>query len=148
MTKKKIDMGRNKFDLEGMSRENRYKVPDGYFSDLNHRIMDRVARETASEEIGFGTVIRRLSGFAIGLSCMALLAVTGFYFTGSDAGQTEELSSTEYLMSMYDVTEYDILDVEEADRLSEENFAENVFAYLDTYGYGDYDIESLINTVN
>lgn len=148
MTKEKIDMERNKFDLESMSRENRYKVPDGYFSDLNHRIMDRVAEETASKEISFWTALRRLSGFTIGFSCMVVLAITGFYFTGSNSGQMEELSSTEYLMSMYDVTEYDILDVEEADRLSEENFAENVFAYLDTYGYGDYDIESLISTVN
>jgi len=135
-------MTRKKFNIEELPKENHYKVPEGYFSDLNHLIMERVQGENAQEKVGLGTVLGRLSGFAVGFACIALLAMAGYYFTGYKAQMKEESSVEDYFFSMYDVSIDDIIDIQDPESLSNAEFADAAMIYLDTYGYGDYGLES------
>lgn len=132
-------MQKDRIDIEKFSREHPYKVPDGYFSDLNHRIMDRVEEQIQSDEAGgVWSTFRRMGTFAMGFAVMVIMATVGYYFTGHQASQNEQLDEAYYLISMYDVTIDDILSVEQSDSLYNQSIAQAAIEYLDVYGYGYY----------
>ena len=138
-------MERKKINIEELPRGNSYKVPEGYFSDLNHRIAEKVESHEQAEGIGLGKTLRRLSGFAVGFAAMALMAVVGFYFTGYRAQQQEQMSMTteDFFFNVYHVTVDDILETGSRDSGSDADFVEAAYAYLDTFGYSSADIAEL-----
>ena len=141
-------MERSKIDIEKMPRENRYKVPEGYFSDLNHRIMDQVEAQQEAGSIGFGGALRRMVGVVGGFAALVLIAVTGFYFTGYQTRQAEIAMAGDYDVNLHYVTIDDIMEWDADDSEADARFVEAAYAYLDTYGYNSSDLVDIYNSTN
>lgn len=127
-------------NIEDLPRDNRaaYRVPDGYFSELNNLLRERVEQPAQG---GIWATFRSMATFAAGFVAMVVLAITGFYFTGHQAQNVEAEYDELYLTSLYDITVEDIISAEETtDSTSSRLFADAAIDYLDTYGYNLADL--------
>lgn len=138
-----------------LRHRNPYQVPEGYFSDLNNSIRARIAEQKGVDEVytvggirGWFQKAKGMAGFALTFSCLVMFAMVGYYFTGYQAQQRE--FENDPLLG-YTVHSEDIelllgndLDEEEGQAV----FAQAVTEYLDTFGYGFVDNETLSGTEN
>lgn len=133
----------NRIDIETLKRTQKgsYTVPEGYFSDLNHRIVTCVAQSEQAPS-GFWSIFSRAATFAGGFAFFVLLATVGYYFTGYQALQTELNDSNMVLLSLYDISDEEIMDLTLADASSDQLFTQAAVEYLSTYGY---DEQSLVD---
>lgn len=133
------------FNLEQQSRRSPYRVPDGYFSELNFKLNDIPTQSTYEHSWGGGAwrTFLRMGGFALGFGVFVVLASVGMRFITANVGDvdgvsgisstsstiiTSQASSSDIvtlesavyvddvaLISMYDITQDDILSVLESD---------------------------------
>lgn len=120
-------------NIEEIPRDRRagFRVPDGYFAQLNERVVTAATTEKPTRWATF----RSLTAFAASFAAMVMIAVTGYYFTGHKALNSEIEQDNLYLVSLYDIQLDEILAANEADELSSELFAEAAYNYLDLHGY-------------
>lgn len=130
------------FNLEQQSRRSPYRVPDRYFSELNFKLNDIPTQSTYEHSWGGGAwrTFLRMGGFALGFGVFVVLASVGMRFITANVGDASGISSTSNnaitsqasssdivtlesavyvddvaLISMYDITQDDILSVLESD---------------------------------
>lgn len=136
--------------MTGRNETSPYRVPDGYFSDLNHaircRVMEANEAETTYAARGIWGRMRGVAGAAGAFGCLVLLAMAGFYFTGYRA-QVKEADEADLLLGYTLYSE----DVESLATTLQEGtedngalFALEVKEYLSTYGSGTLDNETLL----
>lgn len=139
-------------------KQNPYRVPEGYFSELRNTLRERVAADVAAQLAPPPSLWQRVKGL-VGLSaafgCLVLFATVGYYFTGYKAQQREQMALqendiTEALLA-YQFYSEDLEALEqymtedpEAEAAAQAQFVDDVTAYLDTYGYGAY-LEAALN---
>ena len=145
-------------ETQNPRKQNPYRVPDGYFSDLRHTLRERIAADVEAQMASPPTLWQRvkgLVGFAAAFGCLVLFATIGYYFTGYQAQQPEQLALqqddvTEALLA-YQFYSEDLEALElymtedpEVEAQQQEQFAADVTEYLDRYGYGLY-LEAALN---
>lgn len=139
-------------------RHNPYRVPEGYFSELRNNIREQISADVAliqEPQVRLWVRVKSIAGFVAAFGCLVLFATIGYYFTGYQAQQresstTDEAVLAEALMSYQftteelEVLEQYVMDSPSVNASEEAQFAEDVTAYLDTYGYGAY-FEAALN---
>lgn len=133
-------MENRKHNIEELPRDNRasYRVPEGYFAELNNTLCERAEKPVQG---GLWATFRSLTAFAGIFAIMVIMAITGFYFTGHQAQQSEVEQDALYFTELYHVTTDDIIDAEmEQITGSGVLIADAAAEYLDTYGYSLIDI--------
>lgn len=99
---------KQKVDLSDNHLRSPYRVPDGYFSDLNRAIEARVANEYQVQPVGARRYLR-LAGFAVGFAAMVMGLTWGFRII-TDSMTSDQVSFDEsMILSMYDISSEDIL---------------------------------------
>lgn len=118
-----------------------YRVPDGYFNDLNHLIVEKAQMPAADNS--WSGALRRMIGFAGGFAFMVALAVGAFYLIsdGNPESVTQLTSQQNNLYDftqMYNVSEDDILEYylypTDSSELNNQQFAQAVDEYIQIYG--------------
>lgn len=114
-------MNKEKINITDRKIKSAYRVPDGYFSDLHHKIMLSTADQIQNEEFETGSTrgggwrrYFRLAGFAVSFAVMVVSFSWGFKVITErfDHNQSNNSYSTGYdlmLLSMYDITSNDII---------------------------------------
>lgn len=122
--------------IEDLTRDNRaeYRVPDGYFAELNRAIIDK-SEETVVSGSGAWTTIRSMLSFSASFAAMVILAITGYYFTGYQAKLSQSDDESFYMISLYGVTTEDIIQSQQDNSEQSSLFEESAIAYLTEYGY-------------
>lgn len=122
-------------NIEELKRDTRagYKVPEGYFSELNHKI---VATSQQTAQGGAWATLRSMTSFVMSFAVMVVIAITGYYFTGHQAQTQEYEDENYYMISLYDISTEDIIQAQELDSDTKNSqFADAAIDYLTTYGY-------------
>lgn len=129
--------------IEDKKRDNRagYRVPDGYFSELNHKVIDQAAAQ--SHSVKRMPAVRSMLSFVAGFAVMVMMAITGYYFTGHQAQNNEQEQDNFYFVSLFDVEVEEIIYAQET-ATDQHNalLADAAYEYLTTYGYDISDINS------
>lgn len=133
-----------------MDNRNPYKVPEGYFDELNAKILQQtigtnggakwsVEFNPKKKSEGRGESFRSFMGFAAGFAIMVGLAWGGFYLMlGGEAQSSGDDMVNELLYSSTSESIYEAFEESDED---EDLFAEAVIEYVDMYGIDE--IESL-----
>lgn len=132
-------MDKKPHSIEDMPRDNRgaYRVPDGYFSQLNHQLKEAPLQPVQG---GVWATVRSMFAFVGSFAVMVVMAIVGFYFTGYQAQTNETTVDELYLFSLYDISDEDIMDSDDSSIVNSQIFADAAIDYLDTYGYNLTDI--------
>lgn len=128
-------------------KTNPYKVPEGYFRDLKYSIVEKAEQMQAEADAAaaarprWRVELRSASVFAASFAAVAVLAITGYYFTGYKAQQTELMADgfdETYLL--YDLDEAQVLEYT-SERSSDDSglLADASLDYLAAYGYPVYE---------
>lgn len=101
-----------KINLDQNQLKSPYRVPDGYFSDLNHAIIAGVESQSQQQPSGIRRYLR-LAGFAVCFASMVVGLTWGFrVITETMTGEQSSLDES-VMLSMYNITTEDILQNEE-----------------------------------
>lgn len=126
--------------IEDIKRDNRagYRVPDGYFSELNQRVVDQAASQ--SQRAKGLPAVRSMLSFVGGFAVMVVMAMTGYYFTGYSAINNQTEQDNMMFVSLYDIEVDEIVSAEDSQNESTEIqnkalLADAAYDYLTTYGY-------------
>ncbi|MEG1075502.1 MAG: hypothetical protein RRY42_00160 [Mucinivorans sp.] len=120
---------------------NSYKVPDGYFDELNRSLRTAAAQmEADAQQVSarpvFRVQLRSAAFFAASFVGLVVLAVTGYYFTGHSAHQQELTHSYEQVAIYYDIDPIDMVDyMIPVSEESIELYASASRDYMDVFGY-------------
>lgn len=123
-------------------KTNPYKVPEGYFRDLKYSIVEKAEQmqaevDEAAARPRWRVEFRSAAVFAASFAAVVVLGITGYYFTGYKAQQTEMLAeSFDATYLLYDLDESQI-EQYTTQRSDEENdlLADASLDYLAAYGY-------------
>lgn len=99
---------KQKIDLSDGCLRTPYRVPDGYFSDLNHSIMARVESDSMEQPRGVRRYLR-LAGFAVGFAAMVMGLTWGFRLITDSMTSDQITFDDSMILSMYDISSDDIL---------------------------------------
>ncbi|HVN58544.1 MAG TPA: hypothetical protein VMT63_09625 [Bacteroidales bacterium] len=72
-------------ELKDISKQNPFRVPEGYFENLNSRIVGKAMGEVQNPDPGKRTIVRNLRIYILAAASVAILAVAGyavFHFPG------------------------------------------------------------------
>lgn len=136
---------------------NPYRVPDGYFAELRNTLRARAAIHPAvasvPSQVRLWQTVRRLVGLSAAFGSLVLLATVGYYFTGYQAQQREQLAASNQQaddLLGYSLYTEDLEELESYAATPDEDeqllFAEAVTEYLDTYG--SVDLTAIIDSNN
>ncbi|MFI3294796.1 MAG: hypothetical protein R3Y19_02135 [Rikenellaceae bacterium] len=124
-------------------RRSGYRVPEGYFNDLKQTIMTKAQMEEPQES--WISALRRIGGFALGFCAMVAISIGIVKLTPDSIEQgvlaqksVEQSDDLDLFTAMYDVTEFDILDIFYNDEDEyESQLNDGIDDYLLNYGVGD-----------
>lgn len=130
-----------KIDIESMERNNPYRVPDGYFSELRNTLTEKVEQQQAESSMSTWQRLRSLASFAAMFGVLVMVATVGYYFTGYKATLNEAEQNDPLLGYRITMDDIEALEYEFDDQQQSLQFAAAANEYLETYGFGYLDTE-------